>query len=114
AKVIAEHTEPSHAIITLYACDAARDGDSDRRDDVAPGPGGDGGFADALRDALSADHHMHGHVDAHASLGHATKNPFVRRFWMDGESADIGGDWLISPGSPAWRTWVRRMANKTD
>jgi hypothetical protein len=114
ADVIATHAE-SPAIITLYACDAGRDGDADRRDDVqGQGPGGDGGFADKLRDVLSAEHRMHGHVDAHASLGHATKNPFVRRFWMDGQSAAIGGDWLIATGSPAWRAWVRRMASKTD
>ena len=68
-------------VVTLYACDAA-DG---------KGPGGDGGFADALRDALS-ERGITGHVDAHVTTGHTTRNPYVRRFWCDGEGAGTGGD----------------------
>ena len=87
-------------VVTLYACDAA--------DSPGDGPGGDGGFADALRDALS-ERGITGHVDAHVTTGHTTRNPYVRRFWIDGQAAGTGGDWLIAPGSPKWRAWVRAL-----
>lgn len=86
-------------VVTLYACDA---GDSPRK-----GPGGDGGFADALRDAL-ATRGVTGYVDAHTTTGHATRNPHVRRFIMDG-GPGIGGEWLVEPGSPLWRRWVAAL-----
>lgn len=106
-------------IVTLYACDAARDGDRDKRDDVNDSVGGDGGFADVLRDALYA-RGMTGHVDAHAKPGHATKNPHVRRFDIDEHTA--GDGWLVSPVPPKdatkaerdavrakWRAWIRAL-----
>jgi len=33
----------------------------------------------------------------------------VRRFWCDGEAAGTGGDWLVAPGSPKWRAWIRAL-----
>lgn len=86
-------------VVTLYACDA---GDSPRT-----GPGGDGGFADALRDALAA-RGVTGYVDAHTTTGHTTRNPHVRRFSMDG-GPGVGGEWLVEPGSPLWRKWVAAL-----
>ena len=83
-------------VVPLYACSTA----STR----TGAPGGDGGFADALRDALS-ERGKRGHVDAHDTVAHTTKNPRVRRFWMDGEAAGTGGDWIVAPGSPKWRAW---------
>lgn len=99
---------PNHAIITLYACSTA-----DGKDTKAKGPGGDGGFADRLRDKLSVLGFL-GHVDAHSTVGHTTINPFVRRFYLDGQAEGYGGDWIVAPGSPEWRTWVRRLADKND
>lgn len=99
AEALAASAGPSRRlIVTLYACDAA-DG---------KGPGGDGGFADALRDALS-ERGITGHVDAHVTTGHTTRNPYVRRFYMDGAAAGTGGDWLVAPGSPKWRKWVTAL-----
>lgn len=99
ADALAASCGPSRRlVVTLYACDAA-DG---------KGPGGDGGFADALRDALS-ERGVTGHVDAHVTTGHTTRNPYVRRFWCDGAAAGTGGDWLVAPGSPKWRKWVAAL-----
>lgn len=84
-------------LVPLYACDTA-----DTR--ARKATGGDGGFADALRDALSV-RGKRGHVDAHTTTAHTTKNPHVRRFHMDGEARGTGGDWLVAPGSPKWRAW---------
>ncbi|MBK7153843.1 MAG: hypothetical protein IPH72_19025 [Sandaracinaceae bacterium] len=91
-----------HLRVERYACDAARDDDADRRDDVTQSAGGDGGFADQLRDALAA-HGLTGHVDAHAKPGHTTKNPHLRRFHMDG-GPGVGGEWLVEPGTALWRS----------
>ena len=77
-------------------------------DSPGDGPGGDGGFADALRDALS-ERGVTGHVDAHVTTGHTTRNPHVRRFYCDGAAAGTGGDWLVAPGSPKWRRWVTAL-----
>ena len=101
AEALAASAGPSkRLVVTLYACDAA--------DSPGDGPGGDGGFADALRDAL-AERGITGHVDAHVTTGHTTKNPYVRRFWCDGQAAGTGGDWLVAPGSPKWRAWIRAL-----
>ena len=101
AEAIAASAGPSRRlVVTLYACDAA--------DSPGDGPGGDGGFADALRDAL-AERGITGHVDAHVTTGHTTRNPYVRRFWCNGEGAGTGGDWLVAPGSPKWRKWVAAL-----
>jgi hypothetical protein len=78
--------------VILYACSTAN----------GPGPGGDGGFADALRDALVAAGATGAQVDAHTTAGHTTVNPYVRRF--DGASS-AGGAWLIEPGTRAFRRW---------
>lgn len=99
-----------HVRVTLYACDAARDNDKQRSDDTKPGPGGDGGFADVLRDMMCAGGFSGGWVDAHAVSAHTTRAPYVRRFYTNG-SADgaIGADWIVSPGSDLWRPWVREL-----
>lgn len=91
--------------IILYCCDTARDADDDRVDDTKPGPGGDGGFADKLRDecriaGVSAT------VYAHTTAGHTTRNPRVRRFDPD-EMA--GGHWVIEPYGPMWGRWRKAL-----
>ena len=91
-------------LVPLYACDTA-----DTR--ARKATGGDGGFADALRDALSV-RGKHGHVDAHTTTAHTTKNPHVRRFHMDGTGAAAGAGWLVDPKGPHWRAW--RAALKGD
>lgn len=90
-----------NAAITLYACDAGRDDDRDREDDLHDGPGGEGGFADVLRDSivrLRPD--WRGWVDAHTTAAHTTKNPDVRRFDSGGGSA-----YIVSRESPRWKRW---------
>ena len=106
ADLLAEHSARPLRV-ELYACDAARDNDRDKRDDVRDAVGGDGGFADLLRDAL-AERGVTGHVDAHAKTGHTTKNPHVRRFSMD-DGPGKGAAFLVDPKSPHWRAWVRAL-----
>lgn len=91
--------------VILYCCDAARDDDDDRADDKEPGPGGDGGFADKLRDEMRAQG-VRGTVFAHTTMGHTTHNPYVRRF----DPGDlVGGHYIIKPHSPHWRAWHRAL-----
>lgn len=89
--------------IILYACSAGRDADARHDDDLASGPGGDGGFADQLRDASGVT------VFAHVTDGHTTRNPHVRAF-RAGER--VGGEWVVDPASPEWRAW--RLALRAD
>lgn len=81
--------------IVLYACDAARDNDTDRADDLDPGPGGEGGFADKLRDEL-VKRGVGATIYAHVTAAHTTRNPTVRRFDPDDLA---GGRWVIAPHS---------------
>lgn len=97
--------------VTLYACSAGADDDADLQDEREPGPGGDGGFADQLRDQLF-NYGVNARVLAHATKGHCTRNPYVREF-MPGEFN--GGRWLVEPaqlgdpGSAMWQRWRREL-----
>lgn len=99
------------AYVLLYACDAGRDGDDIRIDDTLPGPGGDGGFADYLRDTLEALGRRVT-VMAHAKAGHATYNPHARRFAAG--TGGKGGQWYVEPDSPLWGRWVRALREPTS
>ena len=91
------------ATVILYACDAARDADQDRKDDTQPGPGGEGGMADALAQAMQS-RGWQGRLFAHSTPGHTTTNPWVRT-WGPGER----GAWVVEPGSDLWIAWKRAL-----
>lgn len=99
------------AFVVLYACDAA-----DTR--IKNAPGGDGGFADKLRDALIKEDlykWVGGHVDAHVTTGHATRNPNVRRFYCTPAVPSeevlgiVGGQYIVEPGSGLWPAWRKSL-----
>lgn len=96
-------------VVTLYACDTARDHDRDRADDTADPEGGEGGFADALRDALRTAGASTGWLDAHPVTAHATRAPYVRRFRLEGAEP---GAWLVRPHGPAWGVWRKALWGK--
>lgn len=93
--------------ITLYACSAGADDDADLQDEREPGPGGDGGFADQLRDQLF-NYGTNARVLAHTVRGHTTRNPFVREF-VPGDAGLVGGDWLVGPDSFRWGAWCSAL-----
>ena len=88
--------------VPLYACNTAQ-GDGDDAGAV----GGDGGFADLLRDALCRAGAVDCQVDAHTTAGHTTKNPFVRRFQgMGSPHGGAGGFFIVTPRQkPLWGRW---------
>lgn len=104
ARSLQEVCVPEPTII-LYACDTARDADQRQDDDLQPGPGGDGGFADMLRDDCVALG-FRPTIYAHAREGHTTWNPWTRVFRPD-EAA--GGSWVIDPHSELWPKWVKHL-----
>lgn len=112
AQTIANASGPTLRIV-LYACSTAADpARPTPPNDSAPG--GDDGFADRLRDALCAAGRQYCRVDAHTVRGHATQNPFVRRFSGDGSLiGGHGGSWIVAPHSPQWPAW-RLALEKTD
>lgn len=74
--------------------------------------GGDGGFADALRDALCQAGCTDCAVYGHDTVGHATENPYVRVF--EGLGSPVGGHggaWIVAPRSDLWRRWRVLLAN---
>ena len=74
------------------------------------GIGGDGGFADVLRDKLCEAGAVDNVVDGHTSVGDAFKNPNLRRFTGDGHPhGAAGGAYLIAPTSPLFKYWVKLM-----
>ncbi len=109
AKTIANNAgkEP---VVALYCCDTARDRDPQRDDDLKPGVGGDGGFADELRDALCRAGAVDCRVYGHAVAAHTTKAPWVRVF--EGRGSPVGwtgGPFLVERKSPLWRPWVKAL-----
>lgn len=100
AKVLARKS--IYATIPLYACLAAGP--------ATDAAGGDGGFADVLRDSLCAAVAIWCRVDAHATAGHTTWNPYVRRFDGVGNAAGgCGGQYIVSPGSKLWPQWRKAL-----
>lgn len=97
--------------VTFYACDAGRDNDKDRKDDLLEF-GGDNGFADHVRDHLCSQGKRHCVVDAHTTPAHATKNPDVRRFeGMGSPIGGVGGYYLVPRDKRAlfakWRSALK-------
>lgn len=100
------HICTKNITITLYACSAGAGADRDTAGERVPGPGGDGGYADVLRDALGA-HGVGATVFAHSTSGHCTRNPYVRVF----RPGAHGGEWVVEPTSPEWPAWRRYLAD---
>lgn len=92
--------------VALYACDAARDVDASRDDDMVKGPAGAGGFASTLT-AEMEKLGWRGWLDAHVTTAHTTKNPYVRRFYADDQTDD--GFWLVTPGHRLERAWKKHL-----
>ena len=86
--------------VIIYGCLTADGG----------GVGGDGGFADALRDAFCTSGRTYAQVDAHVTAGHTTRNPYVRRFEGNGiATGGVGGYYLVAPKSALWKRWVQAL-----
>jgi hypothetical protein len=95
----------THPRIALFSCLAADDL-AHGRDDA---PGGDGGYADSLRDACVKHGAFGVQVDAHVTAGDAVANPHVRRFAGPEDKDHIGGQWLVEPRSKLWRAWDKAL-----
>jgi hypothetical protein len=95
------------AVIVLYACSTG-DGEGDQR----RGPGGEHGFADTIRDHLSAVG-MRCRIYAHSTAGHAFANPYVRYFDC-GVDDTVNGKWLVDPSSSDWPLWRSRLKDEKD
>jgi len=105
AAALASATAEDDLTVALYCC--LTGGASDDRH------GGDGGFADLLRDELCKAGIVNCRVDAHTTAGHTTWNPFVRRFeGMGSPAGGAGGYFIVPPGSKSWARW--RKALRSD
>jgi len=96
--------------VVLYCCDTGRDLDKDRKDDRYDEIGGDGGWADMLRDALCRAGAVDCIVFAHSDKGHAGRLPFVRLFEGKGSKiGGMGGSLIVAPGSALWKRWIKAL-----
>lgn len=87
--------------ILLYCCSTANGG-----------LGGDGGFADSLRDSLCGHGFTNCRVMAHVVSGHTTKNPTKRLF--EGLGSNVGGTggiYILKPGTSLFPKWRAKLAN---
>jgi hypothetical protein len=104
-------SDPLHVI--LYCCSTAAGKDSP---ESASEVGGDGGFADILRDQFCVQGKPWVRVYAHTSRGHTTMNPQARMFEGKGSPVGItGAEWVIRPQPPKnvlWPRWVAALAGK--
>lgn len=91
--------------VILYCCSTGADNDGSDADERQPGPGGDGGFADRLRDELAAVG-VRATVWGHSTAGHTTRNPYLRAFLPEERQ---GGHWVVEPFSDLWLAWVRAL-----
>ena len=87
--------------LPFYACSSANT-------KVRHAPGGDGGFCDELRDELCRQGMVDCSVIGHTTVGHTTRNPYVRVFNGNGSSiGGTGGHWAIRPRSTYWKKWIK-------
>jgi hypothetical protein len=106
ARAIARTSERDVRVL-LYCCSTA----STIHALVGKAVGGDGGFADELRDALCREGATHCRVMGHDTVGHSARNPYVRFF--DGAGSPVGsagGTQVVRPGSKLWRAWREALS----
>jgi len=102
ARALVHHGCSPRLRVALYACSSGG----------SRGEAGDGGLADRLRDALCTAGCVDCVVDAHATVGHTTRNPYVRRFEGRGSPVGgMGGQWIVAPRSPLWQQWRAALAS---
>jgi len=107
---------PLHII--LYCCLTGDVPGSPKENQTKDGPGGDGGFADRVRDEFCKAGRPWVKVYAHTTAGHTTRNIWVRSF--EGKGSTIGAvdaDWLVRPAksgrpSPLWGAWKDALWSK--
>lgn len=105
-KYIARTSERDVRVL-LYCCSTA----STLRALVGKSTGGDGGFADRLRDALCEGGAVDCRVVAHDTVGHTTKNPFVRFFEGAGSPVGgVGGQMPVAPRTKPWAAWREALS----
>lgn len=103
-EALAQMADTSALRVSLYCCSTAHGG-----------TGGDGGFADVLRDQLCERGLINCRIDGHTTRGHTTKNPYVRRF--EGEGSHFGGQggrFIVRPRGPLWREWRACLRDRSD
>lgn len=99
--------------VPLYCCSTAAKGGVP---EAASETGGDGGFADTLRDAFCQQGKPWVRVFGHTTPGHTTMNSQVRVFEGKGSTfGGMGGEVLVRqppPKNPLWSVWTAGCAGK--
>lgn len=100
--------------VPLYCCSTAAKGEAP---EAASETGGDGGFADTVRDAFCQQGKPWVRVYGHTTAGHTTMNSQVRVFEGKGSTfGGNGGEVLVRqppPKNPLWPVWSAAVAGKS-
>ena len=123
AEAVADNTQcgkyPEEKLeVILYCCLTADAPGGDKAQQKQSGPGGDGGFADRVRDEFCKVGLPWIEVFAHTTKGHSTRNPYVRSFNGDGSPLGaVDGQWVVRPPakgapSPLWKAWRDALWSK--
>ncbi len=110
AKAIQDVVQHSFTTVPLLCCSTG----DDPTDQWRTGAGGDGSFADRLRDGLCDSGAIYCRVWAHTTKGHTTRNPNV--MILDGlgtPEGGVGGQMVARAGTPLFRKlkkalWAKR------
>lgn len=99
--------------VPLYCCSTAAKG---AVPEAASETGGDGGFADTMRDNFCLQGKPWVRVFGHTTPGHTTRNSQVRVFEGKGSTiGGLGGEVLVRqppPKNPLWSVWNAAIAGK--
>jgi len=113
AHSIGTNLQDTSVVVGLYCCSTGGTIGKKKQDETEP-LGGDGGFADRLRDELCRVGAVDCRVLAHTVPGHTTKNPYLREFIGGGRPlGGSGGSWVIPPRhKPEFKAWRKLL--RTD
>lgn len=106
AHQLAQDWSTENLRIALYCCSTGASDD---------GTMGDNGFADQLRDALTANGRPYVQVFSHFTAGHTTRNANIRLFAGNGETfGGMGGVDPVKPGTPEFKRLYARLHDVKD
>lgn len=110
AAAIAKAGNGQYLVVPLFCCSTG-----DGTPHTPNGPGGDGGFADGLRDELCRAGCIYCVVMGHDTAGDTVTNPYAVFFRGDGSATGgNGGMWIVAPDAKMFKAWKAELKSNSD
>lgn len=102
--------------VILYCCSTGDTPGTPAANERRDGPGmGDNSFADKFRDKLCEYGFTFCTVWGHTTVGHSTRNPYMRVFYGEGSpEGGSGGRFPVSPNSSLWKEWKKALWSRGE